>query len=176
MNWLDWVILGIIILSTVAALGRGIFVEFCSLAGLAGGIVLACHYYDKIAAYFLTFVHAAALVNMAAFLLIVVVTLMLATWLGHVLHNLAKYTGMGWVDAFLGAVFGFVRGVLAVTAAMMALAAFTPTTTWTAHSRLATYFLSSADRVAVVAPADLKLQIEHGVWTLKHLSTLRLWL
>jgi len=175
MNWLDWVILAIVLVSTAAALGRGIVVELLSLLGMVMGLVLAGKYYTEVSPHLLIWLKVPALADMAAFLLIVVVTLLLMTWLGHALHDVAKYSGMGWLDSLLGAVFGLVRGLLAVAVALMALAAFWPLTSWTSHSTLAPYFMDATSKLAMITPPGLHDKIDNGIWTLKQLSNHHGW-
>jgi membrane protein required for colicin V production len=175
LNWLDWGIVIVIVVSTIAALGRGIVVEVLSLLGLIAGIVLAGRYYGQLAAHLVRLLHSVRMSEMAAFLLIVVVTLLVATWFGHLVHRAAKYTGMGWLDSLLGAVFGLVRGAAAVMVALIAVAAFMPNTTWTAQSQLAPYFLMAGRQVAKLTPVGLQERVDHGIWTLKQLSVVKQW-
>jgi len=176
MNDLDMTIVFIIAISTVAAVGRGIVIELLSLTGLVMGLILAGKYYSEAAEKLMVWLHIQALADMAGFLVIVVGTLLFATWLGHYLHRLAKYSGLGWLDSLLGAVFGFVRGAVAVTAAMMALAAFMPQNTWTTHSHLAPYFFEAAGKASVIVPPPLAYKIDSGIWTLRQLMAVRLWI
>jgi membrane protein required for colicin V production len=174
MNWVDLCILAVVLVSTVAAMGRGIVVELLSLAGLVLGVVVAARYYSQLSVH-LTMLHVPALQNMAAFLLIVMLCLLVMTWLGHILHRMAKYAGMGWLDGLLGAAFGLLRGVIAVTVAMMALAAFWPLNHLTQESRLAPYFMDAVTVTAKLTPPALHDKIDNGLWTIRQMANYKGW-
>ncbi len=109
-----------------------------------------------------------AIAQIAAFLLIVSVVMVLSTLVGRALNRTIHAIGLGFFDRFLGAVFGFARGCLFGVAILMAIAAFLPHSEWIANSRLSSYFLAGAHAVSFVVPHDLQQQILNGAQQLKH--------
>jgi len=51
LNWLDWFIIGILVLSALQGLRRGLLAGIAGLAGLLGGLVVAFTYYRLLAQY-----------------------------------------------------------------------------------------------------------------------------
>lgn len=168
MTLLDWIILAVLILSTLAGFASGFFRGLFSLAGLVLGLVLAGWNYQILAARFANFIRDKAMAQVIAFLLIAIVVMLIAGLIGVVLHKTVRAIGLGWLDSLFGGFIGFLQGCLLVTVGMMAAAAFLPPSPWVTGSALAPYCLSAAHRIAAVVPADLRAQIEHGATEIQH--------
>ncbi|MHB1020986.1 MAG: CvpA family protein [Acidobacteriaceae bacterium] len=162
MTVMDWVIVAVLLVSTLAALTRGIFREFFSLCGLIFGVLLASWNYKRLAHPLMQWVHYPGVAETIAFLAIAIGVMLLAGLIGYLLYKTARVVGLGWADSLLGGLFGFLRGCLIVTAGMMAIAAFLPHSTWAKDSKLAPYFLDSAHGMSAVVPAELRERILSG--------------
>jgi membrane protein required for colicin V production len=115
MNWLDIIILIVLALFLFGGLKNGIIRTVVSLAGLTVGIMLAGRYYPLVAAE-LTFIPDLNIANIAAFIVILMVVLIasgIAAWL---LTHFVKAILLGWLNSLLGAVFGFLIGVILTSA------------------------------------------------------------
>ena len=167
-NAFDWLLLAVLLWSTVIAFLRGIIRVLFSFVGLIAGIVLASWYYPNLAQRLTSILPTRATAEVTAFLLIAISTMVLIGLLGRLVSRTARAVGLGIPDRLLGALFGFARGCLLGVAVMMAVAAFTPTSTWIAQSRLLPYFLDGAHAVSFVVPVDLQQRIVHGAEVLKH--------
>jgi membrane protein required for colicin V production len=168
MNPLDWLLGLLLVYSTVRAAMRGFFREAFSLAGLIVGFLLACWFYHSAALQLGGLVTSVPLAQFAAFVLILLATMIVATLLATVLKRTASAIGLGIVDRLLGAAFGLVRGLVLGVALLTALTAFLPPAPWIAESRLAPYFLRASRAVFFVMPAELEVRLRDGADQLKH--------
>jgi membrane protein required for colicin V production len=114
MTAFDFVVIGIIGLSTVFAFARGFVRVVVSLAAWVVALVAAFQYDDVLAAWLPAFGDAPRVRYIAAFVLIVVIVLLVGALLGWLLSRLVRAVGLGFVDRTLGAVLGLARGLLIV--------------------------------------------------------------
>jgi len=111
MNWLDIVILIIIIIPTLIGLKVGIIKALLSIAGVIVGVILAGRYYVVLAEH-LTFISQPSLAKIAAFAIILIVVMIIAAVLASVIKWVVSAVMLGWVNRLGGAVFGFVLGMI----------------------------------------------------------------
>jgi membrane protein required for colicin V production len=168
MNPLDWLLAILLVYSVVRAAMRGFFQETFALGGLMLGFLLACWFYRLLAIQLKGLITSLQIAELAAFLLILAGTMIVASLLGRILRHTASAIGLGFVDRLLGAVFGLLRGALLGVALLLALTAFLPRSPWVENSHLAPYFLRAAHAVSFVMPSDLKLRLLDGLHHLKH--------
>lgn len=163
MALIDWVIVVILLVSVLSAAKNGFFVEVFSLAGIILGLLLASWNYQRALPWFSSWIHPVTLAEALSFLAIALAVMIVAGLIGRLIRWSVRSIGLGWADRLIGAVFGFVKGCVLITLAMMAIAAFAPGSTWFKQSRLAPYFLSAAHQAAVVTPVELGERIRRGV-------------
>jgi len=118
MNWLDIVIIIVVVSLGIAGLRQGMIRTVFGIAGLIGGIVLAGRYYDELAAWL--FPSGAIWGNIAAYAIIVIATLVVAGLIGWLLAKLVNFAALGWLDKFMGFILGVVIGGL-LFAAILAI-------------------------------------------------------
>jgi len=118
MNWLDILIIVVLILLGVAGLRQGMIRTVFGIAGLIGGIFLAGLYYDKLAARL--FPSGAIWGNIAAYAIILLATLLVAGVIGWLLAKLINFAALGWLDRFMGFILGVVIAGL-LCAAILAI-------------------------------------------------------
>jgi membrane protein required for colicin V production len=118
MNWLDILIIIVLILLGVAGLRQGMIRTVFGIAGLIGGIFLAGRYYDELAARL--FPSGAIWGNIAAYAIILIATLVVAGVIGWLLAKLINFAALGWLDKFMGFILGVVIGAL-LFAAILAI-------------------------------------------------------
>jgi membrane protein required for colicin V production len=167
-NAFDWFLFVILALSTLLAFMRGFIRAFFGLIGFIVGIVVASWNFPLVASHFTGFVTSVATAEILAFVFILIVVVLLFHLISTILYRTIAAIGLGFVDRFLGAIFGFFRGCLFGVAAMMAMAAFTPQSPWIKHSVLAPYFLSGAHAVSFVVPDHFQARISEGASHLLH--------
>jgi membrane protein required for colicin V production len=119
MNWLDIVIIVVIVLLGIAGLRQGMIRTVFGIAGLIGGIFLAGRYYDELAARL--FPSGAIWGNIAAYAIILLATLLVAGVIGWLLAKLVNFAALGWLDRVMGFILGVVIGGL-LCAAILAIA------------------------------------------------------
>lgn len=136
MNWIDYVIIGIIALSALISLVRGFVKEAVSLASWIAAFFVASHFYSDVASYF-TLIQNPYYRSGAAIFCLFIATLLIGALCNYVLSQLVSTTGLSGTDRVLGICFGGVRGVFVVAAVLFVLSftAFTKTPWWQ-HSQL----------------------------------------
>jgi membrane protein required for colicin V production len=168
MALIDWLIIVVLLVSVLSAAKNGLFLEVFSLAGAILGLVLASWNYKRLLPWITRWVHSFPAAEALSFLLIALGVMLLAGLLGRVIRWSVHSIGLGWVDRFLGALFGFVKGFVLVTIAVLVVAAFFPQASWFRQSRFVPGFLTAAHRASVIAPEDLERRIREGVGILRN--------
>ncbi|MFM2478746.1 CvpA family protein [Celerinatantimonas sp. MCCC 1A17872] len=136
MNWIDYVIIGIIALSALISLVRGFVKEAVSLASWIAAFFVASHFYSDVASYF-TLIENPYYRSGAAILCLFIATLLIGALCNYVLSQLVSTTGLSGTDRVLGICFGGVRGVFVVAALLFVLSFTALTKTpWWQHSQL----------------------------------------
>ena len=111
MNWLDIVIIVVAVLLGIVGLRQGIIKTVFGIAGLIGGIVLAGRYYDELAALLSS--SGATWVNIAAYAIILIATLIVAGVIGRFVAKLIHLVLLEWLDRLVGFILGvFIGGLL----------------------------------------------------------------
>ena len=159
MNWLDVVLLLVLVGSVVTSFSTGLAREVVGLVSMVAALVLAIWFYGTAGSFLLPYVSSPGIANFCGFLIVFCGVLILGAFLGRVLGRLMRVAGLSWVDRLLGAGFGLVRGLLVSIAVVLALLAFTPGKSppnAVVHSRVAPYVIDAARVCATVAPHELK--------------------
>ena len=112
MTALDLAVLAVIALSVLFAYWRGVVRELVALAAWVAGLGAALLYTDAVAARFAGWDVAPAVRHVVAFALIVVAFLLAGALVSWLVRGAVHAVGLGFVDRFLGALFGVARGAL----------------------------------------------------------------
>ena len=168
MEWVDWVIIAILLGAVIGGMAQGLFRTVCSLAGLVLGVALACWNYARLAAAFKGFIHVDAVADAIGFLLIAVAVMFVANLIGVVLSKVFKGMGLGCIDALGGAIVGLVQGMLLVTICILVAVAFFPQTEWLTQATLPKEFFGILHVSTDVTPGELKGRLLGGLKSLKH--------
>lgn len=167
MNALDWLILLIMMFSALLAAAQGFFFEVISLAGAVLGYLLAAWGYKRLAPWFLEYVKSPPFADLAAFLTILLSVVILAGVIARLTRWVVHEAGLRWVDRALGAAFGFLRGMLIVTAGLLAITAFAPGSQELAGSQLAPYFQVAGSGASWLAPSEIRNKFRDGIMKLR---------
>jgi membrane protein required for colicin V production len=160
-------IFAVLLLSVVTAFVKGVLVEIFSLVGVVAGFFIAAAEYRSVAPWIMHVVKDQGIADFVAFLLLSLVTMILAGLLGRLLRGGVHWAGLGFLDRLLGAVFGLLRGLVLVTIAVIALAAFLPRAEWLQGSRLVPWFLSAARGGSHMTSVELGERIREGIRLLR---------
>jgi membrane protein required for colicin V production len=157
-NGLDWLLLAVLVLSTVRAWMQGVVIALFGLLGFVGGFQLASWHYATIGdwMYGRGWLRSLPTARIAAFLAIAILVAIIFDLVGRGVKKTAHAVGFGMLDRVLGAAFGLARGVLLGVAMIVGVTAFAPDSGWVEGSKLSTYFLGAAHAVSFVVPHDLR--------------------
>ncbi len=125
MIWVDYVIIGIIALSGLIGLLRGLVREALSLIAWIVAIWVALTFTHEVAALLVERISVPSVRLMAAFAALFITTLILAAIINYLIAKLVDKTGLSGTDHMLGVFFGIARGVVLV-AIIVLLAGATP--------------------------------------------------
>ena len=114
MTIFDYIVLIIIGLSVILSVMRGMIREVLAIVGLVAAFYVGVTYTNQLLPMMPIDIPNDALRILAAFLVLFLATLLLATLLGIALSAIFKKAGLGWLNRFLGALFGVPRGLLIV--------------------------------------------------------------
>ena len=162
MNWLDYILVAILAFSTIRSLLKGFTREIIGLAAALSALVLGMWFYGLAGSYVAPYVSSARFANLIGFLIVMGVVLFAGSLGAWIVNRFLKTVGLSFFDQLLGAVFGFLRGVLIAVALITGYTAFGP---WAEnhiapeavlHSRIAPYILDASHYVVAIAPMELK--------------------
>jgi membrane protein required for colicin V production len=163
VSLVDIVIVLLVPLSAVAGFSSGVIRAVFSLAGLIIGIAYASRNYLRFAHEWTPLVHNPALQEAIWFCLLTIAVMLLFSLVGWLVRKIVASVGLSWLDRLVGLAFGFVRGAVLVSVAIVTLAAFYPDTTWLKDSQAAKYFFDVTDLTIKVTPESLKQRVLDGL-------------
>ena len=159
MNWLDLVLLLILLWSVVTSFRKGLTREIVGLVSVVLGLLLGSWFYGSAAALVQPYVNSKTAANFAGFFLVFCVVIVAGSLLSFVIGKFLRVTGLSVVDHALGAGFGLIRGGLVAVALIMGVMAFTQSgkpPQAVVNSRMAPYLVQGARVFASMAPYELK--------------------
>ncbi len=115
-NWVDWVIVGVVALSALVSLMRGLVVEVFSLLIAVAAALMSFYFAQPLAEAMLTGIELPPLRLAIAAVLIYVLTSLLGAIVLYLIRMLVKHTGLSGTDRLLGVVFGLARGLVVIVA------------------------------------------------------------
>jgi len=159
MNWLDVVLLLVLLVSVGTSFSAGLTREIVGLISMVAALAAAVWFYGSAGSFLLPYVSSPGVAHFCGFLIVFCGVLILGALVGRALGRFIKMTGLSFVDRLLGAGFGLVRGLLIAIALILALLAFSPgksAPNAVAQSRVAPYVIGASRLLAAVAPHELK--------------------
>lgn len=158
MNWLDAVLLLILIASVVTSFRKGLTREIVGLAAVVIGLLLGSWFYASAGAILRPYLNSRIAANFAGFFMVFCAVMLAGAVISSMLGRFLKVTGLSFFDHTLGAGFGLIRGVLIAVALIMGVMAFSQSAppSSVVNSRLAPYVVQGARVFAAIAPFELK--------------------
>ena len=147
MNWADWTILSIIIVSCLIGLKRGFVKEALSLAVWVLALFVALSFKDSFSVVLQSHVPTPSMRDMASFGILFTLTLVVGAMGNYLISEIVRMTGLSGTDRVFGMVFGLARGFVIVMANLL----FVPPIisvdkdTWWVESQLIPNFLAFED-------------------------------
>lgn len=153
---MDFLFAGIVLISTIFALLKGLVRELVSLAALIGGFILAVLYYRVPARKLSEFCRTDTVADLFGFLIIFIGCLVIGILAATLINRFVKAASLKWLDRLLGGIFGLLRGWAISSILVVALIAFPVRDNLMARSFLAPFLLAGARAAILLVPQDLK--------------------
>jgi membrane protein required for colicin V production len=125
MNWADWIIVGILVISVLMGLWRGLVREAVSLIVWIAAIAAAIMFGAQVAAMYGEWVSLPSARIALGYATVFVLVLIVGGLIGWLISRIVQGTGLGGTDRILGIGFGLLRGGLVVAALVLVLG-YTP--------------------------------------------------
>ena len=166
-NWLDWTLVGVVLLSAFTAFLKGFIRELISLAALVAGLVVAAVGYQRASAWFEDLTRSHQIAEGVAFLVLLLGVLLAGGLVSALAGRLIKTAGLQRIDRLLGACFGLIRGLALDSILLLALVAFGMKTGAVRQSVLARSLTGWAETLAEAMPDPLRTEFRAGLQKLK---------
>jgi len=146
MNWFDYVLVAMVVFSTVMGLTRGLLREVITLITWLVGVWIAWHYADVLEPHLGGALAAEGVRTWAARIIILFIVLLCGHVIGAVVGRMVRLSIFSGTDRFVGGIFGFLRGVVMIGVLVMICHALRLNDeTWWHGSRLVPYGERSAN-------------------------------
>jgi membrane protein required for colicin V production len=162
MNWLDIVIVVVILGFAYSALSAGLIREVVTLLAVVIGIVVAGQLYRNLANDILVFIDNEDAALAASFLALFGAVFLLGQIAAYAMKRMASLLMLGWADHMGGSLFGLVKGLLVVQILLIVFAAYPQLGLDDAidGSALGSIFLDDVDFMLRVLPGEFEDRID----------------
>ena len=159
----DWAAVCIVGLSTLFAFFRGVIREVIALIAWIVGVVAAIALAPVLGAMLPDIGGHVAIRYLIAFTLILVAALLIGALIAWPLAKAVRAVGLGFVDRFLGSIFGFARGIVLLLAFVF-VAGLTalPRTTWWQDSALIPPLIAGVQALGPALSAELSGRLDYS--------------
>lgn len=163
MTAFDFIVVGIVGLSAVAAFMRGFTRVAVSLAAWVLGLIAALQFSGALAAMLPDLGGGPAARYVEAFVLIMLGVLIVGAIVGFVLSRLLRAVGLGFLDRFLGLILGLARGaVIVVFFVLVAGLSSLPAKDWWQNALLSPIFVTAALSLRPWLPKTWADELDYG--------------
>jgi membrane protein required for colicin V production len=161
MIWIDWVLLGVLAVSTIIGLWRGLVREVMSILIWVVAIWAALRYSEVAAGYLSGWITMPSMQGLVGFAGVLLVTLAVGGLLVWLIGKLVDSTGLSGTDRTFGMLFGVARGVIIIAVAVL-VARFTviPQDPWWQESTLLPHFERIAEEGVTLLPPDVQEMLQ----------------
>lgn len=116
ISTLDWVIITVVVISTLISLKRGFVKEVMSLVTWVVAFIVAVKFTGPLQTLLVDQVQNDQIRYIVAFIALFIASLVIGALVSFTLGSLIQATGLSSTDRVIGMLFGFVRGALVVVA------------------------------------------------------------
>ncbi|MYM62720.1 CvpA family protein [Pseudomaricurvus sp. HS19] len=147
MNWADWTIVAILIVSSLIGLKRGFVKEALSLVCWVAAFAVAMTFHEALGSLLEKSVPTPSIREMISFGVLFAATLVVGAMVNYLLGELIRLTGLSGTDRLFGMVFGLARGAVVVLAILILLPTVVPIDrdAWWHQSMIIPHFLAMED-------------------------------
>jgi membrane protein required for colicin V production len=162
MNWLDGLIIVVLIGFTVAAFRAGLIREIVTLTATIAGIIIAGTLYDNLASDILVFIDDDSAAEAVSFLVLFGAVYIFGQIAAYMLKTGASLLMLGVWDKMGGIGFGLIKGLLIVQVFLLVFAAYPSLGLVGAieDSALATYFVDDFSFLLSLLPQEFEDRID----------------
>lgn len=156
MTSFDYIVLAILGASAFLGMLRGLVKELLSLVAYAAAFIAAIWWGPKVSTWLVAYIENDLLRTGVAYAAVFIVVLLLVGLLNMTLGALIEKTGLTPADHGMGAIFGFLRGLLIVLV-LVALAGYTelPQEPWWRDARLSDTAEQGIQKIKQMLPPSL---------------------
>lgn len=165
MNWLDTLILAILVITLVLGLVKGLVRQIVGLAAVIAGLVLAVVYFQEASFFLKGFISSELLRHFLGFMAVFIIVLAAGSLLGWLLGK-AMIGPLKFLNHVAGGILGLLKGILIGGAVVLALLFFvnngeenTSIRNTLMASRLAPPCYQATRAVVLLIPADFRNKI-----------------
>lgn len=126
MNWADWIILAILVVSSLISLKRGFVKEALSLLNWVIAFFVAMAFRDVLSVLLSSYISTPSVRDMVAFATLFAATLIVGAMLNNLVSELVRLTGLSGTDRTFGMIFGLLRGFVIVMAIILLVPMIVP--------------------------------------------------
>jgi membrane protein required for colicin V production len=153
MNWLDAVIVIVLIISAIGGLASGLIKTVFSLAGIIVGVVLAGRLHNGLADH-LSFISNENAAHIVAFIIIFLIVIIIATILGAIISKIVSAMFLGCINRLAGAAFGAIAGCFFMAAILAIWVKYAGENSAVAGSAIAPFLLERFPQVLALLPSE----------------------
>jgi len=163
MTTFDWAALLVIGLSTLLAFFRGVVRELIAVVAWVAGLIGAIAFTPVLGTMLPAIPGYPGVPYLVAFALIVIGALLLGALIAWPLTKAVRAAGLGFVDRFLGSIFGLVRGA-ALMLAFVVVAGLTPLprTPWWQRAMLVPPLVAGVAALTPYLPEDVARRLDYS--------------
>ncbi len=161
MNLLDLGIIVVLLLIGLRGFYRGLLQEISVIVGLVSGLIIAAHYYLRLARLVSHWVHTPLYSRIISFLVILVLSYWLIRVAGHLLHRFLSVIYLGSLDRLLGGVFGVIKGAVILGFILTVITLVVPKDSKLLQESIAAPYLKSMyNQTLSLLPEEFKQQVK----------------
>ena len=162
MNWIDLVIILILVAFVGTAYTAGLIREVVTMVAVVVGIVVAGLLFDDFATDVLVFIDDEDAARAVAFLVLLGAIYLFGQIAAYVLKRMASIMMLGWADKAGGAAFGLVKGLVVVQVLVVLFAAYPSLGLDDAidNSAIGKFFVDDVSVVLVILPGEFDDRID----------------
>jgi membrane protein required for colicin V production len=124
LTYFDYAVIAIVGLSVVVSMMRGAMKEMLAILGWIAAFYVAKAYSPLLATFLPEGIPTEALKTLIAFIILLIAVLFLNGLLTMAVSGVISKVGLGWINRFLGMLFGFAKGLL-ISCVLVLLAGLT---------------------------------------------------